>query len=1122
MNDSEKIKAAIIIQNKLRYNLFNINSFNNNYDKIKNRILKILDRVQINYEINIINQDKYNIALDSIDDVLKTLYKLPYPLKLNNLVTHKIIDLKCKIFEIKEKVIDIICKCGSLNIKDIIDLLISDNENNLKNSENYINFLNEIFIPNSAKIVKSERIDNKINVKNNNDIINLSLVEKVNGAIIEIPCKDKNLNIYGYFKQDPLNIYKNKAFIKIKINSIKSKCINLNLSPKYIDAYIEQINLKDIVIDSVEKITRKMAKDENYFKKLKIQLLSSLVKEFLMSNLSDQRRILTLFLISEDESSKHMAYLLYDMITTSSDTITPKFQVEDIFKSLHWTIQRKFKLAYKNVEKYRKKLLNLSEENISYEDRIIQLKASDAIKSKALDKLKEVRANKDSSKAQTYLDGLLKIPFGTYKKENILSFLEDFTANINNLFKDLKLQTKEINENDDTMIFIKNNLNNLFDLIEKNKYETENKVSDLINILDSKLNDINNLINSDDKYKDLVFRNETELSLEKLNKIKNINSEIEECDNSDILNKIENEISINIKLELENLRNKMLDIDSPRILKSKNIDSERSFTYEYENNEEDKNTDNLNEFNKWKSIESHLINLLNEWTLYKHSKKEYMINVKNILDDCIHGQKDAKKHIERLIAQWINGKMEGNVFGFQGPPGVGKTTLCKKGLAQCLRDQNQEGRPFAFIAMGGASHGSYLDGHHYTYLGSTWGRIVEILIETKCMNPIIYIDELDKVSNTDNGRELVGILTHLTDPSQNEEFTDKYFSGIKLDLSKCLIVFSYNDSKLVDPILRDRITEVKVKSINKKEKKYITKHYLLPEILSTVGYELDDFIFDDEIIDYIIDTYTYEAGVRKLKEKLFEIVRDFNLNKIIGETEYSLPYTITKEYVTKLFSENGKVKFTKIAKQPQIGLINGLYATSNGTGGITIIEVMRTPSDTKLSLELTGNQGDVMKESMKCAKTVAWNLLPHDIKKKIKEEWDDIGSFGLHIHCPDAAMPKDGPSAGIAITSAILSQLCKVKIKNTIAMTGEIDLNGKVHAIGGLDSKLDGAKRAGVLKVLVPEDNEDDYNRIINNLSEDDKKIYLENFEIKLVSRFEDVIKEVFVENNLDFNYDYI
>ena len=268
MNDSEKIKAAIIIQNKLRYNLFNINCFNNNYDKIKNRILKILDRVQINYEINIINQDKYNIALDSIDDVLKTLYKLPYPLKLNNLVTHKIIDLKCKIFEIKEKVIDIICKCGSLNIKDIIDLLISDNENNLKNSENYINFLNEIFIPNSAKIVKSETIDNKINVKNNNDIINLSLLEKVNGAIVEIPCKDKNLNIYGYFKQDPLNIYKNKAFIKIKINSIKSKCINLNLSPKYIDAYIEQINLKDIVIDSVEKITRKMAKDENYFNKL--------------------------------------------------------------------------------------------------------------------------------------------------------------------------------------------------------------------------------------------------------------------------------------------------------------------------------------------------------------------------------------------------------------------------------------------------------------------------------------------------------------------------------------------------------------------------------------------------------------------------------------------------------------------------------------------------------------------------------------------------------------------------------------------------------------------------------------------------------------------------------------
>ena len=174
-------------------------------------------------------------------------------------------------------------------------------------------------------------------------------------------------------------------------------------------------------------------------------------------------------------------------------------------------------------------------------------------------------------------------------------------------------------------------------------------------------------------------------------------------------------------------------------------------------------------------------------------------------------------------------------------------------------------RPFIFIALGGSSNGSTLEGHSYTYVGSTWGRIVDILMETKCMNPIIYIDELDKVSKTENGREIIGILTHLTDSSENDEFYDKYFAGIKIDLSKVLFIFSYNDYNLLDPILADRIHRIKFQKLNKHEKIHIINNYILPELLNTIGF--NRYNISKKIIEYIINNYTQEAGVRKIKEK---------------------------------------------------------------------------------------------------------------------------------------------------------------------------------------------------------------------------------------------------------------
>ena len=192
------------------------------------------------------------------------------------------------------------------------------------------------------------------------------------------------------------------------------------------------------------------------------------------------------------------------------------------------------------------------------------------------------------------------------------------------------------------------------------------------------------------------------------------------------------------------------------------------------------------------------------------------------------------------------------------------------------------------------------------------------------------------------------------------------------------------------------------------------------------------------------------------------------------DKKINIPVQVTIDLIEEVFHSKPKYTVKTIAPIPRIGLVNGLYATVSGIGGLTIIESFKTPSDSKLSLELTGQQGDVMKESMKVAKTVAWNVLPSEIKKKIYEEMTQNGNFGIHLHCPEGATPKDGPSAGAAITLAIVSLLSGIKVLNTIAMTGEIDLNGSVHAIGGLESKIEGGKIAGAKKILYPSANEKD------------------------------------------------
>ena len=288
---------------------------------------------------------------------------------------------------------------------------------------------------------------------------------------------------------------------------------------------------------------------------------------------------------------------------------------------------------------------------------------------------------------------------------------------------------------------------------------------------------------------------------------------------------------------------------------------------------------------------------------------DFMDNAKKILDEAVYGLNDAKLQIMQMIGQWIvNPGAIGTAIAIKGPMGTGKTTLVKEGISKIL------GRDFAFIALGGATDSSFLEGHSYTYEGSTWGKIVDLLIKCKSMNPVIYFDELDKISDTPKGEEIAGILTHLTDTTQNSQFHDRYFSDIDFDLSRCLFIFSYNDESKVNRILLDRMYKIQTKGYDQAQKTTIAKNYLMPKICEQVKFQTADIIIEEKTMHYIIDNYTEkEDGVRTLKRCLEIIHTKLNLYRLmkpdtnIFENEMSIkvefPMTVTAEIVDKLIKK---------------------------------------------------------------------------------------------------------------------------------------------------------------------------------------------------------------------------
>ena len=296
-------------------------------------------------------------------------------------------------------------------------------------------------------------------------------------------------------------------------------------------------------------------------------------------------------------------------------------------------------------------------------------------------------------------------------------------------------------------------------------------------------------------------------------------------------------------------------------------------------------------------------------------KRNYIQQTLTNMNQAIYGHMEAKTHILQVIGKWIrNPESLGNVLAIQGPMGNGKTTLIKNGIAKSLN------RPFEFVALGGASDSAFFEGHSYTYEGSRWGRIVDILHKCGSMNPIICFDELDKVSETAKGDEIINMLIHMTDSSQNTKFQDNYFPGIDIDLSKVLFIFSFNDESKINRILKDRMYVIRTKGYNNKDKLQIAHNYLLPDILTTFGYTKEDIIFTDEILTEIVKQYTGgEEGVRNLKRCIENIISTLNIYHLTKSDtkedivdmkikDFKLPITLTKDHINSLLKANNTDK----------------------------------------------------------------------------------------------------------------------------------------------------------------------------------------------------------------------
>ena len=1061
-------------------------------DKInffKTMITKTILSIQKYKTLDIISASDVNISIQNLELLYSNLNKLSLILKKNSKINFD--DIIGNLQHINNELSAIFRSYGTERMDDLIAVAMGiDFYKTIMNNDIY-NVISDYVHPIGYKVIpwrddheskkKNTRLAKNrivedymiVETSKNFDCFDLARTsrnfqKKVYGIKVALhsATERKTLILLGLVDDVLIECISHK-YIHRKLDIIhKEKPTDPDFQTRDFKRFISSLTIKELLIYNNKELYQRFVGYINQINLIKQKPISQNIKEFVGSELYGQRRTLIQLLIKhKNPEFQYLAYLLYDLLSNDTNGQIDTLEQTILFDSLPWNIKKFFRDAMKTTIDYTKTLANFDNSQIPIEQQICLLKAPDNVKEKAMLKLKEVKAKSEDSgsKARQYLDGLLKIPFDIYRREEILSIMSTIKDKFNTVMRILKLFAMN-------MIIPSKPLYSSLE-IAKYMFEIRNNILKKI-----KKRNIKKLIEIFTKTKrDILIVNTCYIN----NIIKKLHLDCSRLCHSGKKNKYMKDNMINFIQTY---------IDNCDVI----MELERHYP------------------NKFHIEQQQLLHTEIEGIEKLSSKIASNVHMMNdTLDESVHGHKNAKRQLQRIIGQWITGNQDGYCFGFEGPPGVGKTSLAKNGLAKCLQNENGDFRPFAFIALGGSSNGSTLCGHNYTYVGSTWGRISDILMETKCMNPIIFIDELDKVSGSERGKEIIGILTHLVDSTQNNSFQDNYFSGIDLDLSKALFIFSYNDPSLIDKVLLDRIHRIKFEVLTMDEKLVIAKDYLLPEIYKNIGLE-NCIQFNDGVIQFIIQSYTREAGVRKLKEILFEIISEINLEILQQQTStMNLPFIITKELIVQRYLvERNPIIRTTIHNKPSVGIITGLWANSLGNGGILPIECNYFIAPNPLDFKLTGLQGDVMKESMNVAKTLAWKLTPKGRQTELVKEFKKMKMQGVHIHCPEGATPKDGPSAGTAITVVIYSLFNKKRIKNNIAITGEINLQGNITIIGGLDLKILGGINSGVTEFIFPKQNEKDFKKFMEKYSH---KSFIDNIKFHPVSHIKDVLTKVFV-----------